>query len=415
MTNWHVLKGASDAVVVLPSGESYDRVAFLDGDSVADVAVLKIPGFGLPTVQASATLPAVGEQVVVIGSPLGLEQTVSDGIVSATRLVEGRTLLQITAPISPGSSGGPVLDRSGRIVAIAQAFLREGQALNFATPIRYAMGLLGSPRAPRPLAQVFGALTAARFARRDTEIAAGTPRPTANPRQQVFGVYSVRQRIDTSATCVEEGACQPGLLLVGEHDVGWLAVQIDSLDEPPSIIPSVFPVCSFSANSTGQLLLDVCGGGEGAYDGFQTDDGLFFRREAGRVTGELFYVDMIAIPVQLPLSNPTGLYTLSVKTKFYSGKHETSGYTDWQGTAAVVVGRGDWKSLYAELYLENAHGGSTGGSLRGVLKPDRSFVLESSDSTLTYTGFLRAGKLIGTWRDMRGKDRFEGTLEARRR
>ncbi len=115
---------------------------------------------------------------------------------------------------------------------------------------------------------------------------AQTPRPAANPRQNVFGVYSVRQRVgagDMSARCVKEGDCIAALLLVGENDVGWF-VQSDGSGEPLGQIPfPAWPVCNFSANNAGQLLLDVCGGGEGAYDGFQTDeegDSFVYRRSA---------------------------------------------------------------------------------------------------------------------------------------
>jgi len=249
---------------------------------------------------------------------------------------------------------------------------------------------------------------------------AQTPRPAANPRQNVFGVYSVRQRVgagDMSARCVKEGDCIAALLLVGENDVGWF-VQSDGSGEPLGQIPfPAWPVCNFSANNAGQLLLDVCGGGEGAYDGFQTDDGLFVRTETRLSTGEALFTDIVAAPLQLPLSNPTGLYSVSVRTTFYSGNRSVGDYTDWQGTAAVVVGRQyvNIKPLYVALYLNNTHGGSTRANLRGALKSDSSFVLESNDSLETYTGFLRPGRLIGTWQDIRGNDRFEGTLVARRR
>jgi len=71
-----------------------------------------------------------GQRVLVIGNPEGLEGTVSDGIISAFRA--GRTMIQITAPVSPGSSGSPVLDESGDVIGIATQVLKEGQNLNFA-------------------------------------------------------------------------------------------------------------------------------------------------------------------------------------------------------------------------------------------------------------------------------------------
>ena len=113
LTNFHVLRGAGSALVILSTGERFTRVRVLDADSLIDLALLKIPGAGLTALPTRTTTPRVGERVVAIGSPLGLTRTVTDGIVSADRLVERRELIQISAPISPGSSGGAVLDASG--------------------------------------------------------------------------------------------------------------------------------------------------------------------------------------------------------------------------------------------------------------------------------------------------------------
>ena len=173
VTAWHVLTGAHGALVILASGERYERVAFLDGDSAADVAILKVPGYGLPALPTRSTVPAVGEPVVVIGSPLGLSRTVTEGIVSARRMVSGQALVQISAAISPGSSGGPVLDGQGRVFAVATATLEEGQQLNFAVPVRYALGLLGEAHRDVPIAEVFGTppfRVLLRLVRREAEV-----------------------------------------------------------------------------------------------------------------------------------------------------------------------------------------------------------------------------------------------------
>lgn len=156
VTNWHVLHGASRALVVLADHERFSRVSVLDADSAIDIALLKVPGYGLPTVPVRASIPSVGEKVIAIGSPFGLSQTVSEGIVSASRIRNGRELVQITAPISPGSSGGPLLDATGRAFAITTLYLVGGQQLNFAVPVRYAMGLLSDASSPRSISQVFG-------------------------------------------------------------------------------------------------------------------------------------------------------------------------------------------------------------------------------------------------------------------
>jgi S1-C subfamily serine protease len=144
VTNHHVIRDATNATVRLSSGDIYDRVSVLAVDERRDLAVLKISGFGLPTLRlGNSDSVRIGTEVIAIGSPLGLENTVSTGIVSGRRTEpKGFQLLQITAPASTGSSGGPVLLRDGRVVGIAASQFRNGQNLNFAVPVNYARGLL---------------------------------------------------------------------------------------------------------------------------------------------------------------------------------------------------------------------------------------------------------------------------------
>lgn len=144
LTNYHVIRGATNARVRLSSGDFYDRVAVMATDERRDLAILKISGFGLPTLPlGNSDEVRIGTDVVAIGSPMGLENTVSTGIISGRRTEpEGFRLLQITAPASTGSSGGPVLDRSGHVIGIAASQFRNGQNLNFAVPVNYARGML---------------------------------------------------------------------------------------------------------------------------------------------------------------------------------------------------------------------------------------------------------------------------------
>jgi hypothetical protein len=145
LTNSHVIRDARAARVKLSSGDVYDMVTVLAEDERRDIAVLQVPGFDLPTLPlGNSDSVRIGNPVVLIGSPLGLESTVTTGIVSGRRQEpEGFQLLQISAPASRGSSGGPVLSQSGQVVAIASSQMQVGQNLNFAVPINYARGLLG--------------------------------------------------------------------------------------------------------------------------------------------------------------------------------------------------------------------------------------------------------------------------------
>ena len=135
VTNAHVVAGAALAEVVGADGSTLERASFAVAlNEQLDIAVL--PRVRSPTrgLELAAPLPNPGDHIVVIGAPEGLSNTVSDGIVSAARRLGGQSLLQISAPISHGSSGGPVLDMAGQVVGIATSFLSEGQNLNFAVP-----------------------------------------------------------------------------------------------------------------------------------------------------------------------------------------------------------------------------------------------------------------------------------------
>lgn len=144
VTNFHVIRGARSATVTTADGREFSAVEVMGADPAHDVAVLRIGAHGidpLPLGVSAAARP--GEHIVAIGHPLGLGDTVSDGLVSAVRAVsKDFSLLQISAPISPGSSGGPVFDDQGEVIGISTLFVTGGQNLNFAVPIDAVKPLL---------------------------------------------------------------------------------------------------------------------------------------------------------------------------------------------------------------------------------------------------------------------------------
>jgi tetratricopeptide (TPR) repeat protein len=137
ITNYHVLQGAEYADVKTIEGNVYPVRKVLADDREGDLIRISVDTFGDATrpVSFAQTVPEVGEHVVVFGSPLGLESTVSDGIISAVREIPGfGKIMQVTAPISPGSSGSPVVNMKGEVVGIISFFVAPGQNLNFAIP-----------------------------------------------------------------------------------------------------------------------------------------------------------------------------------------------------------------------------------------------------------------------------------------
>lgn len=134
MTNYHVIAGAASARAKTTDGVWHDVTGVYDYDETRDLARLQIAGSGFSYLTVNETV-STGAAVYAIGSPLGLENTISNGIVSAaSRTVNGQEYIQTTAAISHGSSGGALLDTSGRLVGITSAYIDGGQSLNLAIP-----------------------------------------------------------------------------------------------------------------------------------------------------------------------------------------------------------------------------------------------------------------------------------------
>ena len=137
ITNRHVIEKAARVEIHLLNGKKFTAKGVLAIDGEGDLALLQVDvprGMAgpLPIVRA---VPQEGESIVVIGNPFGLEGSVSNGIVSAVREISGYgKIIQITAPISPGSSGSPVVNMGGQVIGVATLQAAEGQSLNFAVP-----------------------------------------------------------------------------------------------------------------------------------------------------------------------------------------------------------------------------------------------------------------------------------------
>jgi len=145
LTNAHVVAGASRVTVTLPDGRQLPA-GVLGAEPAHDLAVLQVGVDRLPVAQLSSAPLRVGQLVIAIGNPYGLDFTVTAGVVSAlnrslpldrdTRLGQ---LIQTDAPINPGNSGGPLVDVQGRVVGITTAILPYAQGLGFAIPVSTAL------------------------------------------------------------------------------------------------------------------------------------------------------------------------------------------------------------------------------------------------------------------------------------
>lgn len=161
VTNLHVVVGALEITVRTLDGTTLTvpRVLAIDPDH--DLALLKVdPRAPLPTLRlGDSDRVSAGDPVLAIGNPLGvLDYTVSDGLISSVRAISAElTLLQISAPISQGSSGGPLFNADGEVIGVATAIFNEGQNLNFGVPSNYIRAL---QRVQKPMTTAeFAALT----------------------------------------------------------------------------------------------------------------------------------------------------------------------------------------------------------------------------------------------------------------
>ncbi len=157
-TNLHVVAGSDDIKVKLHDGTSYDVTGIAGIDPGRDLALLRIKPKGeLKTLRlGDSDQMTAGDSVIAIGNPLGVfDYSVSSGLVSQVRSVcgpsddkcppGGLTLLQISAPISQGSSGGPLFNQFGEVVGVTTLIVAQGQSINFAVPGNYLKPLVAKP------------------------------------------------------------------------------------------------------------------------------------------------------------------------------------------------------------------------------------------------------------------------------
>jgi serine protease Do len=154
LTNSHVAFGRQSIIVTLDDGTSVSA-QLVGADPIFDVAVLRIPqpqrGTLLTAVLGDSDRVRIGEEVLAIGNPLGLDQSVTRGIVSAMNRILPETpfsleepLIQTDAPINPGNSGGPLLNRCGEVIGISTAIIADAANISFAIPVNLAKAVLPS-------------------------------------------------------------------------------------------------------------------------------------------------------------------------------------------------------------------------------------------------------------------------------
>jgi S1-C subfamily serine protease len=184
-TNFHVVRNMRSASVELADGKSFNSVSVLATDERHDLAIIKIAGSNLSILElGNSDALTVGEPVVAVGTPRGLEGTVTAGILSSVRDAgDGFKVLQTDAAVNPGNSGGPLVNDKAQVIGVVSFKLLSSEGLNFAIPISYVRGLLTNLHEPIP------------FERMQRAIPKATTSPAPAPRQEEPGP-SVNETLD---------------------------------------------------------------------------------------------------------------------------------------------------------------------------------------------------------------------------
>jgi S1-C subfamily serine protease len=147
-TNYHVIDQATEIKVKLMDGTFAEEVEILAENEALDLALLRIktPKKLAPVALGDSEKVVVGERAVSIGNPLGLEHTLTDGVISARRMLQGKRMIQMSTPVSPGNSGGPLFNLRGEVIGVSTAayhgYSMFAQNLNLATPINELRGMI---------------------------------------------------------------------------------------------------------------------------------------------------------------------------------------------------------------------------------------------------------------------------------
>ena len=162
-TNLHVIREMKTGGVQLQSGDIFDSFVILAFDERKDLAIIQIAGFDLPTIElGNSNDVKAGEPVIAIGSPRGLQGTVTAGVISSIRDdPAGYKVIQTDAAANPGNSGGPLVNGKGQVIGVVTSKLRASEGLNFAVPINYVRGLMTPPEKLMTLEALRAALNAA--------------------------------------------------------------------------------------------------------------------------------------------------------------------------------------------------------------------------------------------------------------
>jgi len=266
VTNRHVVDGASQVTVLRGDQEFLTRSS--KSSPLHDIAIIEVSGFSSVAIPVrTANTLQVGERVYAIGAPKGLELTLSEGLISALRPYEGGLVIQTTAPVSHGSSGGGLFDTEGNLIGITTFGVLDGQNLNFALPIEWASNLDSPGIAPASSTTATSPPSRKTEEQIERERAEAVYRPrmvAAAPMIRQLGALNRRYHdacYGQSTVTVHNGFGEnedvtSGQGNVGRHEFGWTSVrnQTQHWREVSAVDNATMPQCRIIVSDIHDLL-----------------------------------------------------------------------------------------------------------------------------------------------------------------
>lgn len=350
VTNAHVLKSES-IFIKHPATGLRIKADIVAVDSEKDLAVVRIPVEDVAYIKIDSDVKIedshIGMDIVIIGSPLGLELSVSTGILSGIRQMGGMTMYQTTAPISPGSSGSPVFDSRGRVIGVASSTFKESQQLNFAIPVNYikevlsAKSISGGYISDYPLNSIFSII--------------GQLKLRIARANMIYQDLSDTYRTVFVSSVDPQGLSMNfahGGLIITSSGKGVIGLGFYQEDPVGYTNTTCFPI-RCNALSDGRVIFDFYGY---PAEGIQTEKGFFVAQDAPISSPDDMAYLCNAFRDTLPTLKASGLYKIKWQSDYKSGGYISRSSLNWVGECAIII-VGD--RIGITLIFENTAGGST--------------------------------------------------------
>ncbi|MBL0129624.1 MAG: serine protease [Flavobacteriales bacterium] len=327
VTNYHVIKGCRKvSFTPFGSDKRYDSDGVTLWDEAADLALISTGGFKGKQITMAPNAVNIGQTVYALGNAEGIGLSISNGIISRWHLLVNKRWIQHTAPISPGSSGGPLVNADGQLIGVTVAQYSEGQNINFAIPLEALWALLnvGSDRIV-PYSELTSAPS------HNGGISTGTPTVVTNRDHRDF----VRKAVDSWQNCYTMALTRTkGIFAMSENAMAYKGISV--------AVDSVLLKLAGDKRHVDDVILSESGAAVILYDGI----GCTTQRVDKELLDQLSEILSHKTPIWSVAFNDNGAWAIVTEEGIYSSSSEIQGF--------IVTQEPDYGKLLSVTMTNNA-------------------------------------------------------------